>query len=125
LRAVEEAQDLILQSLLYKDINSRPKELNIVLHHGTDLRIQSYFRHHYFGAFDTACTEVERRFQQGGGTIAAGAPEKLFLDAANEQKTVYDFPEEIRRYFKGINLQHLQVQLQMLPDLIKTFNRMY
>jgi hypothetical protein len=110
----------LLQSLLYQDINGGPKELNIYSS-TPGHRSKSYFRHQYFEAVDTACGELDRKFQQRGGMIAARTLEKLFLDAANEQKTVNDFPEETRQYFRDINLQHLQVKLQMLPDLIKSY----
>ena len=50
--------------------------------------------------------------------------ERLFLDAANG---CYEFekglPDELKIYEKDIKMDLLQIQLQMLPGLIKTYNQ--
>ena len=53
----------------------------------------------------------------------AAALEKLLLDAANDKLVGSDYPPELKLYLKDINVDHLLIQLKMLPDLIKTYNQ--
>ena len=125
LRVVEEAKDLASEPTLPRH-KRRPQRIEFSSCPGHRFEdAKSYFRHQYFEVLDTACGELERRFQQRGGMSVAATLEKLFLDASNEQRIVGDFPEEIRQYSNDVNLQNLQVQLQMLPNLIKTYNQMH
>ena len=48
--------------------------------------------------------------------------EKMLLDAANGTIRSEDFSEEIEMYSKDFDKKHLVTQLQMLPELIRTYN---
>ncbi len=49
----------------------------------------------------------------------AAALEKSLLDAF---KGNFELPDVIFSYYKDLNISRLKVQIQMLPDLLKTFN---
>ena len=50
--------------------------------------------------------------------------EKALLSAANAQSVSDTLPDELKLYENDINLARLKVQLQMLPDVIRTRNSM-
>lgn len=49
----------------------------------------------------------------------AAAIEKTLLNSANNG----DIPEEVKLYSKEIDIKRLKIQLQMLPELIRTYNK--
>ena len=72
----------------------------------------------YFEALDYACGEVQRRFDQSD-LATVSEIESLLMDAANGKNLeistiVHDFFRE------KIDLSRFKVQLQMLPDALKT-----
>ena len=72
----------------------------------------------YFEALDIACGEVQRRFDQSD-LATVSEIESLLMDAANGKNLeistiVHDFFRE------KIDLSRFKVQLQMLPDALKT-----
>ena len=72
----------------------------------------------YFEALDYACGEVQRRFDQSD-LATVSEIESLLMDAANGKNLeistiVHDFFRE------KIDLSRFKVQLQMLPDVLKT-----
>ena len=55
----------------------------------------------------------------------AAAVERLLLDSANGSLTdtcISTLPEVLRLYTKDIDIGRISIQLQMLPDLLKTYN---
>lgn len=83
---------------------------------------KSYFRQQYFELFDLASGELKRRFQQNGLPVAATV-EKLLLEAANATLSdSIDIEKELALYAKDVDIPHLKLELQMLPDLVKTYN---
>ena len=50
------------------------------------------------------------------------AAENTFLKACNGDGSVEDLPNEIHLYSKEVNIPRLKIQLQMLPDLLRTYN---
>ena len=84
---------------------------------------KAYFRQQYFELFDLARGELKRRFQQKNGLPIAGAIEKVLLQAGNATPTdSFDVAKELALYMKDVDISHLKLELQMLPDLIKTYN---
>lgn len=84
---------------------------------------KAYFRQQYFELFDIAGGELKRRFQQENGLPVAATIEKLLLEAA--QATLsdsFDVAKELALYAKDVDIPHLKMELQMLPDLVKAYN---
>ena len=52
----------------------------------------------------------------------AAALESTLLKACNGDGSVEDLPNEINLYSKEIDIPRLKIQLQMLPDLLRTYN---
>ena len=52
----------------------------------------------------------------------AAALERTLLQACNDCDSILDIPEEIKLFSKEIDVEHLKLQLQMLPDLLRTYN---
>ena len=50
--------------------------------------------------------------------LAATLERTLLHAFANE----FELPDDLSIYLKDINLDKLKIQLQMLPDLLRTFN---
>ena len=83
---------------------------------------KAYFRQQYFELFEIESGELKRRFQQNGLPVAATI-EKLLLEAA--QATLsdsFDVAKELALYAKDVDIPHLKMELQMLPDLVKAYN---
>ena len=74
----------------------------------------------YFEALDITIQELKHRFDQTRGMPTAAALEKLLLKAANGD--FQGIPEEVDLYEKDVQMDRLAIQLQMLPDMIKTYN---
>ena len=52
----------------------------------------------------------------------AAALERTLLQACNDCDSILDIPEEIKLFSKEIDVERLKLQLQMLPDLLRTYN---
>ena len=63
--------------------------------------------------------ELKRRLQQEQGMPVAEVIERVLLDAANGTFSG-ELPQELQMYKNDIDLTRLKVQLQMMPDLIRT-----
>ena len=50
------------------------------------------------------------------------AIESILIKACNGDTSVEDLPSKINLYSKEIDLPQLKIQLQMLPDLLRTHN---
>ena len=81
---------------------------------------KSYFKKQYFEVLDVVGGELKRRFQQERGMPVAAVMEKTLLDAAQNMHEE-ELPSELDMY-KDIDKQCLQVQLRMLPELMRTYN---
>ena len=83
---------------------------------------KAYFRQQYFELFDLALADSKCQFQQNGLPVAATV-EKLLLEAANATLSdSFDIEKELALYAKYVDIPHLKIELQMLPDLVKTHN---
>ena len=65
------------------------------------------------------------RFCQKRGMPIAAKLEKVLLNAANSIFCTTDLSQEIEMYSKDLDTAHLTTQLQMLPELIRTYNESY
>ena len=84
---------------------------------------KAYFRQQYFELFDLARGELKCRFQQENGLPVAATIERLLLEATNAILSEhFDIAKELALYSKDVDIPHLKIELQMLPDLVKTFN---
>ena len=81
---------------------------------------QSYFRRQYYEALDLVTNELKRRFQQKRRLLVAAVIEKTMLAAAGG--SLEQVPDDFQIYKNDLDLARLQIQLQMLPDLIRTRN---
>ena len=81
---------------------------------------QSYFRRQYYEALDLVTNELKRRFQQKRGLPVAAVIEKTMLAAAGG--SLEQVPDDFQIYKGDLDLARLHIQLQMLPDLIRTRN---
>lgn len=79
-----------------------------------------YFRKQYFEAHDIVIAELDRRFQQNAFTVLKDV-ENLLIDSGNG-KIVSPSAQVVELYQDDIALDHLVVQLPILPDLLKTAN---
>ena len=52
----------------------------------------------------------------------AAALKGMLLKACNSDRSMEDLPNEINLYSKEIDIPRLKIQLQMLPDLLRTYN---
>ena len=85
---------------------------------------KSLFRKHYFEALDIVIGELKNRFNQTRGMPLAAKLEKMFLDAANGTCNFnHGLPDELKLCGTDVKLDRLLIQLQMLPDLIQTYNK--
>ena len=86
---------------------------------------ESYFRQQYYEVIDLLSSELRRRFQQKRGVPIAAMIEKLLIHATNRTDVeigIGDIPADLKLYEKDADLGKLKVQLQMLPDQIRTRN---
>jgi len=72
---------------------------------------------------DLMIHELKRRFQQERGMPVAEVIERVLLDAANGTFSG-ELPQELQMYKNDIDLTRVKVQLQMMPDLIRTRNQL-
>ena len=84
---------------------------------------ECYFRKQYFEVLDLLISELQRRFQQKRGMPVAAIIEKILLDAANGAHNNGELPQELQLYKNDIDLARFKIQLQMIPDLIRTRNQ--
>ena len=121
-RIVEDSKELTTEPVLprYKRPPRRFDEGSTQGHRFEDAKC--CFRQQYFEALDTASGELEKRFQQTRGMPVAAALERTLLQACNNRDSILDIPEEIKLYSKEIDVERLKLQLQMLPDLLRTYN---
>lgn len=82
----------------------------------------SYFRQQYYEVIDLLSSELKRRFQQKRGVPIAAMIENVLIHATN-QTDIGDLPAEIKMYENNVDLVKLKIQLQMLPDLLRTRNK--
>lgn len=84
------------------------------------LQPSDYFRQQYFNTFDVMSQNLDDRFHQQSLDILQEL-EKLVVDGCNVETTT---PSDkiMKLYEKEICFDRLQLQLNMLPDLLKTEN---
>ena len=87
---------------------------------------QEYYRKQYFDVLDLyflLSTELERRFDQNALKTLQEI-EKVLLESCNGENV--QFSEDfIKMYTTDLKVDHLAVQLAMLPDLLKTANKLH
>ena len=83
---------------------------------------EEYFRSHYFYALDLVDEEISRRSDQSSMFVPKEL-ESLLIKAANlADGSQIDIPEVIQStYAKDVNMQKAELQLRMLPDLVKAY----
>ena len=82
---------------------------------------KAFFKQMYNEALDIVISELKDRFHQTRGMPIALSIEKVLLDSANGV-FLKEIPDELHIYNKDIQMDRLLIQLQMLPDMIKTYN---
>ena len=119
-RVVEDSQDLTSSPIL-----PRYRKLPRRLDDGTTTHRfetpKSLFKQQYNETLDLLGGELTKRFQQKRGMPIAAALETLVSKAFSED-FVFSFPEELSIYSKDVNFDRLKIQIQMLPDLLKSYN---
>ena len=117
-RVLEESKDLTSEPLLPR-YRRMPKRLDVgsEAHRYEDAK--SLHKQQYFEAMETVKGEIDKRFHQERGMQIAAVLEKMLLGAFDGK---FDLPDEISKYSKDLNVEKLKIQLQMLPDLLNTFN---
>ena len=68
--------------------------------------------------------ELKTRFQQERGIPVAAALEKVLLDSTQGLFNQASLPNQLDMYSKDVDNRRLVLQLQMLPDLVRTYNDM-
>ena len=83
---------------------------------------QDYYRVQYFEVLDLVSEELTRRFDQASLALPK-ALEQLLIEASNHPDEMkLSVPEiVVEDYSRDCNMQKLDRQLQMLPDLISTY----
>ena len=119
-RIVEDSKELTSEPTLprYRRAPRRFDENSTNTHRFDDAK--TYFKQQYFEALESESGELKNRFQQTRGITIAAAIENTLLCSANNADG--HVPDEIKLYSKEIDIEHLKIQLQMLPELIRTFN---
>ena len=75
------------------------------------------YRQAKFGVLDYVCGEIDRRFIQSDLSVVYQVELLLVLPSNGN---VPEVVESVAKYMEGkIDISHLRVQLQMLPDAIK------
>ena len=123
-KVVEDSKDVTSPPMLprYRQPSRRPGTEG-ALGHAFPNHPESYFRKHYFEVLNLLTNELKRCFQQKRGLPMAAMIEILLVTAA--KSTSIDLgepPEELNLYKNDIDLKKLKIQLQMLPDLVRTRN---
>ena len=83
---------------------------------------EDYYRSFYFQALDLVSEQILTRFSQESMSIPKEL-EKILIKAANQQDNApVIIPDSIyTMYSKDVNFERAVVQLQMLPDVVKTY----
>ena len=84
---------------------------------------EDYYQKQYFEVLDLLAAEIERRFDQNSLKII-NEMEQVLLMPCNGA-TVQFSEEFLEKYSTDVNIERLQIQLTMLPDLINTANEQY
>ena len=120
-KVVEDSKDLTSPPMLPR-YRQPPRKLG---HEGASGHAfttpDSYFRQQYYEVIDLLSSELKRRFQQKRGVPIAAMIENVLIHATN-QTDIGDLPAEIKMYENDVDLIKLKIQLQMLPDLLRTRN---
>ena len=82
---------------------------------------KTFFKQMYNEALDIVITELKDWFHQTRGMPIALSIEKVLLDSANGV-FLKEIPDELHIYNKDIQMDRLLIQLQILRDMIKTYN---
>ena len=79
---------------------------------------KDYYRRQFYEIIDTVDGQMAARFNQETFLLPE-AIEKLLLSAANGENDCAELPTELETYKDDLDFKRLQIQLKMLPDLIK------
>ena len=94
-------------------------------HHFTTPK--DYSRHHFFYALDKVSGELANHFEQRSMFVPKEV-ENLLLTAVNSSSTVTSGPLILQviqsMYTKVIDMRKLQTHLSMLPDLVKSYQKL-
>ena len=83
--------------------------------------VEEYFRQEYYEVLDIMRSELKRRFDQKGLKVL-GEIESLLISACNGNKVPLSSTQVQELCHGDIDFQRLEVQLSMLPELVKTVN---
>ena len=84
---------------------------------------KSYYWQQYFETVDLVHGKLTHDFQENRGTPVAALLKRLLLDATNGIVSDNSHTlENLKLYAQDIDIPHLMMQLQILPDLLKTYN---
>ena len=86
---------------------------------------QAYFHEQYFETIDLIREEIQHRFQQTRGMPIAAFLETFLLDSTNGalgDVSADKTREKLELYSRDVDITRLMIQIQMLPDVLKTYN---
>lgn len=82
---------------------------------------KEYYRYHYYYCVDLLIGEISERLAQDSLTIPMELEKLLMFAANNEDNSEITISEVVKTYSQDFNAEKLKIQLQMLPDLVKTY----
>ena len=84
--------------------------------------VEDYYRSLYFQVLDLVSEQILSRFSQESMSIPKEL-ENIFIRAANHRDNIpVEIPDNIlTMYSKDVNFERAVIQLQMLPDAVKTY----
>ena len=95
------------------------RDLKVLNHTTSHILRTCIVRHTYFEALEHAVGEIEKRLDQSDLSTVSEV-ESLLIDAANG-KNIAEVSSVVTEYFQGkVDIPHLVIQLQMLPDAVRT-----
>ena len=97
-----------------------PKRIDDGACNHTYQSVEEYFRQQYYEVLDIMRSELKHRFDKEGLKVL-GEIESLLISACNGNKV--PLSTQVQELYHGdIDFQRLEVQLSMLPELVKTVN---
>ena len=83
---------------------------------------KSLFKQAYYEALDIAIQELNHRFHKTRGMPIAATLERVLLNVVNAD-VIEGIPDKVvKLYENDAKIDQLAIQLQMLPDMIHTYN---
>ena len=118
---VEEAKDCIEEPLLPR-YRRPPKKIDDGEMPHSFKSAEDMIKMHYFYAMDLIWQEINDRFDQKSLLLPKEIESLLLRASSNQDTTRIVVPESIKSiYLLDIDVQKLEIQLQMLPDLLRAY----